>query len=173
MSILVSVDPDTVRPGVAIFRNGFLVDARAAPSVDDALAYVAGFLSAAGGPPARRLVIEMPQQYRGVGRVKDFLRLAAVVGRFEQAAFAAGAGFLAVAPHKWKGGTVPKAPMSRRIWRELRDFERQCVQGISVKQRDALGGEHGRGVASGAASEITDAIGIGLWALGRLGKHRI
>lgn len=172
MSILVSIDPDTVKPGIAIFRGDTLVDARA-ELVDNALAYVAGFLSAADNPPARRLVIEMPQQYRGVGRVKDFLKLASVVGRFEQAAFAAGAGFLSVDPRKWKGGTVPKAPMSRRIWRELCDFEQRRVQGISVKQREALGGEHGRGVASGAASEITDAIGIGLWALGRLGKHRI
>lgn len=172
MSVLVSIDPDTVKPGIAIFKGGTLVDARA-ELVDSALSYVAGFLSPLGNPPARRLVIEMPQQYRGVGRSKDFLRLASVVGRFEQAAFAAGAGFLAVAPHKWKGGTVPKAPMSRRIWRELRVFEQVKVQGLSVKQLAALGGEHGKGVASGAASEITDAIGIGLWALGRLGKRRI
>lgn len=165
--VIVAVDPDTVNPGVACFAtNGVLVQAFAA-GVDSAVTHVDGWLYPRGAPT--QLVIEMPQMYGRQGDQRDFLRLATVVGRFQQAALARGARVELVPPKKWKG-EVPKGVCSLRIWRALNEWERRVATSIPDAARRKL--EAGRGVASGEGSDVIDAIGIGLWKLGRLHARR-
>ncbi len=159
--IVVAVDPDTIKPGVAVFKEGRLVHAGAL-HVNDAVAHVVGWLHPLGKPTA--LVIEMPQQYGRKGDQRDFLRLATIVGRFQQIGIMAGAQTDLIAPKKWKGET-PKSVCTLRTWLRLSEYERAFAH-IPATVRKRL--EAGRGVTSGEGSDVLDAIGIGLWKLGRL-----
>lgn len=61
-----------------------------------------------------------------------------------------------VSPSDWKGN-VPKQKMLVRIWKKLTEEERAVVQKTNKSDRE----------------DILDAIGIGLWKLGRLNKRII
>ena len=86
----------------------------------------------------------------------------------QQVAARAGAQFVLVEPRTWKGG-APKGVTSLRVFDELDDAERALceIPGAALRKLRA-----GRGVASGTGSDVLDAIGIGLWKLGRLRSAR-
>lgn len=165
---LVSTDPDVVAPGMAFFVDTVLLKAFALPleraikCLADECAFIP-FLKQSVG-----FVIEMPQQYGRVGDQRDFLAVARVVGRFEQVAIQNGAEVRVIEPRAWKG-QVPKRVMSVRVWQALSADERLAVD-ISLQARKKL--NSGAGVESGEASDALDAVGIGLWALGRLAEKR-
>lgn len=156
---LVAIDPDTKKPGVACFVDGALSQAFALP-VERALHWMPAFV-----PDI--VLCEMPQQYGRKGDQRDFLALARVVGRFEQLASEKGYAFEAIKPAQWKG-TTPKAVCTLRVWEELSTEERWGRLRLPASARSRL--ERGQGLSSGEGSDVLDAIGIGLWKLGRLHK---
>jgi hypothetical protein len=101
-------------------------------------------------PPGQGLVIEMPQVYRtGQARLKDVTELAfsagAIAARYENV--------IRYLPAEWKG-QVPKNIHQARIMAALTQSERKILDGIKKKD----------------LQHILDAIGLGLFHLGRLGR---
>ncbi len=135
---MICVDPGVKACGVAIFEGGWLQRAFYAPKEKCKLL------------KSEQLIIEMPRIYPGSGQQKgdlnDLLNLATVVGyaeaHFKQAE--------RVYPATWKG-QVPKKIMTARILASLTVAERARIQSAGAKTHN-----------------IVDAIGIGLWKLGRL-----
>lgn len=168
MSYTISIDPDTKTPGVAVFFNSVLSDAHARAEVFDEVQHVFSSNMWSG---TKRLVIECPQTYggraAGSSDANVLIRLARVVGRFEQMALAHGAEVRVVTPHEWKGN-VPKRICIQRAWDALSTSERNCVQ-ISNAARAKL--EAGEGLKSGTAADALDAVALGLRALGRTGRR--
>ncbi len=101
------------------------------------------------------VVCEEPQIYRH-SRVRpdSLIKLTRIVGRCEELARAEGATFETVKPAKWKG-SVPKAICHRRI------FVRLTAPELSQVDFDL------RGVPKSKQHNVWDAIGIGMWRLGR------
>lgn len=171
MKRLVAIDPDTKESGLAFFVDGKLIDARSgamapAPGLVEhgAIDQLDNFLN--GEDCA--VVCEMPQHYGGKGDVRDFLEVARVVGRFEQIAYYASASFEAVPSKRWKGET-PKEVCTLRVWEQLLYVEQAQVEILDGAKKRL---DSGRGYSSGHVSDILDAIGIGLWKLGRLHEKR-
>lgn len=106
-----------------------------------------------GDPPAGdSLVIEVPQIYRGVksrGDPNDLIWVAFEAGRVAGRC----RDVEAVLPRRWKG-TIRKEVMVRRILSKLTDAELQKLKGLGLPPSK----EH----------NVCDAVGIGLWKLGRL-----
>ena len=98
------------------------------------------------------VVIEVPQIYsqrKWKGDPNDLVDVAVTVGRLAQAS---GDGrFELVRPRAWKG-TVEKEVHQMRIRKELSPSERALLGPLTKKD----------------ARDVLDAIGIGLWKLGRL-----
>jgi hypothetical protein len=93
------------------------------------------------------VVIENPQIYpHGKARPSDLLKLARVVGRYEERF--AGSPIELVAPRDWKG-TVPKAIMLARIEAALDERTRGACAAYKGGYRDNL----------------LDAVGMGFWAI--------
>lgn len=162
MSTLLTLDPGLRYPAVAIFKNGVLAHASRVkiPGTSHKLEMgmrclnVARLVNVHVSPycPVDELVIEWPRCYRiQKGDPADLFPLAGV-----GMALAGMLGVPVVAPTapEWIGN-VPKttkgdpleSPRARRIWNKLTEAERACV----VLSHDAL-----------------DAVGLGLWKLGRL-----
>lgn len=138
---MIYVDPGVHACGVAYFADAKLCWARYVAVGDDLRLDV-------GGQP---LVIEMPRIYPGSGQRKgdlnDLLNLAAIVGRCE--AWNAGT-VKRVFPAQWKG-QVPKKIMTARILSKLSWEEVARIERVGYKDHNTI-----------------DAIGLGLWHLGRL-----
>ena len=119
-----------------------------------------------GGPrePLTGIVVEHPRIYPGhPARPNDIIKLAIRAGLE--------AGYLAcyskvnpdwVEPATWKGGAIRKEWSIPRIQRRLTADEL-----ATVATYFAHGGPKGRPVAEGRRHDVWDAIGIGLWAVGR------
>jgi len=167
--LLIAVDPDCTAPGVAVFEGGVLSFA-GAYTLDSALLTASVELRCAGTGNGNSLVIECPQTYGGraaKGDANDLIRLARVVGQFEQAARTC-AKVKVVTAQEWKGQT-PKRVTSSRAWDALTLAERAAVD-LTTQARKKL--DAGTGVDSGAACDTMDAVAIGLWALHRLPGKR-
>lgn len=98
------------------------------------------------------LVIEIPQVYYGSkqkGDANDLVKLAFEAGKVS----AEFAGVKTVRPREWKG-TVKKEIMLRRIVSRLNDNELYLLKDL--------------GLPSHKEHNVVDAVGIGLWRLGRL-----
>ncbi len=137
---MIAIDPGVKACGVAWFDNGALSIARLVPVRD--LRKIRQDTD---------LVIEMPRIYPGSdqrkGDLNDLLNLAAVVGFCEGLFLCDQKRYF---PSIWKG-QVPKMVMVERIKKTLSEAERACV------------------VLAGAKSHnVWDAVGIGLFHLGRL-----
>lgn len=110
------------------------------------------------------LVVEWPQFYGGRaarGDANDLLPLAALDGAL--AASFSGATVIAVRPHQWKG-SVPKPASARgkyiiryRVQVRLSEEERRRITWPT---------------AGKLSWDVADAIGIGLWHLGRFDRKR-
>lgn len=104
------------------------------------------------------VVVEVPQVYQQrswKGDPNDLIDVAVVAGRIAQE-FGDGAEVRLVRPHAWKG-SVPKDVMLRRIENRLDDRERSVL--------------HAAKAPASLLHNVVDAVGIGLWAIGRLGKR--
>jgi len=100
---------------------------------------------------AERIVIELPRIYplaRQKGDQNDLVDLAYLAGALDSVGVA---GAL-VHPRTWKG-QVPKEIMGQRILAALRPEERALMEKVSAGRHNAI-----------------DAAGLGLWAIGRLGR---
>ncbi len=135
---MICIDPGVKACGVAIFYNGTLSRAFYAPKEKCKLAIW------------EPMIIEMPRIYPGSGQQKgdlnDLLNLAAVVGYFEGST----GDVKRVFPSEWKGN-VPKPIMTKRILSRLTVEESTRIENAGAKTHN-----------------IIDAVGIGLWKLGRL-----
>lgn len=113
--------------------------------------------------PLRALVIEEPQVYQGNNSddADDLIQLAGTVGAVCQLAVGNRINIEArkirtIKPRVWKG-QVPKKTMVDRIWHRL-----------SPKERERISFPSSGGPMHGLNHNVMDAVGIGLWACGRL-----
>jgi len=149
MTTLLSIDPGVKTVAWALFRKGYLVDVQLsrAKSLEEQI----------GGlqlPEAvAKVVIEVPQVYASSPRAEDLIRLAMVAGACLKEAGRYGHEIeaLLVKPHAWKG-TVPKDIHNKRVLKRLDRQERSLVEDVNPKS---------------LRHNAIDAVGIGLWALGR------
>lgn len=178
---LVAIDQSLTCPGVAVFRQGQLIASTSLPQhaqttlpiaqrTLNVAAAVCAWLSERTAKP-RTLAVEWPQVYTAVkskGDPNDLLAVAAVgtaiAGMLSYATYLDGGGWclqvLSPKPSEW-AGQLPKStntkrasqsPRARRVLSRLGDSERQ----VATLKHDAL-----------------DAIGIGLYVLGRLEPMRV
>ncbi len=142
--MIIAVDPGVHKCGIAHFNSGSdrLVGAFYSSWED----LNPGLINTVD-----RLVIEMPRVYPGMPGIdlNDLLNLAAMVGRFE-AIFPS---HIRVFPSQWKG-QVPKAVMNNRVLNKLSIAERVVVDSADVIRSKR--------------HNMLDAVGIGLYHLGRL-----
>ena len=156
----VAIDPGLRGCGVAWFRDGRL---KVASYVESRARTARGadcFVAMADAVYERRrylgcehthTIIELPQVYQSKhqkGDQDDIIQLAGVVGAICQTS---GDDVQTVRPREWKG-TIAKEVMTRRIDSRLDDAEKAAI----VRKSAAL--DH----------NTLDAVGIGLWYLGRL-----
>lgn len=106
-------------------------------------------------PWGARVVLEKPGKQAGRNvKLDDLLTLARRVGWLEVLALAAGARVECVLPITWKRGSIPKRIHHPRILARLTKDERALLLAVKC----ALSAQH----------NVIDAIGIGLWAVGRM-----
>ncbi len=115
-------------------------------------------LGAPGPGSTSRVIVERPMIYPG-GRQKarpaDVIKLATRAGEAAgQYARAVGVEPEYVEPHAWKG-SVDKNIHHARIWAKLTPIEQEIVSASA------------RGVAPSKRHNILDAVGIGLFVVGR------
>ena len=139
MRTLLAVDPGKHFCGWAFFVDGVLHSCGL--DVPDEIALLMH---------AERLVIELPQIYRASrtkGDPNDLIDVALVVGQI----MASFTDVTLIKPRAWKG-TVKKEVMTARIESKLTDAEKALIPRLSISLRH----------------NVVDAIGIGLFSLGRL-----
>jgi len=146
-SSLIAIDPGN-NTGWAHFRNDVLMSAGVASFENFHLAQRMIFT----GDAVR---IEAPRHYphKEKGDVNDLLDLAVRVGRLQEWCEAQGAHVELVWPRTWKG-SVPKPIHNRRVLETLSDVELKVLP----KSPRARTYNH----------NMLDAVGLGLWALGRM-----
>ena len=74
---------------------------------------------------------------------------------------------VSVAPSDWKG-QLDKEVMCRRVWGRLSEEERK-----NVERTPRGGGLHFDGYEGGVRHDTLDAVGLGLFQLGRLARRRV
>jgi len=160
-----TVDPGLRGCGVAIFKGGNLSGALYVPnSITDGRGYNAHaamgaevhsylFASITG-----KIIIEHPRIYPGSaqqkGDLNDLIDVACV-GAAISAMFPVGT-VETVFPADWRG-QVPKEVMTERISRAISNDERRGIEKCYAS----------------LMHNVLDAIGIGLWKLGRINQKRI
>ena len=157
--ITVGVDTGKRQCGVSLFDGRQLVwaDLVKVPVGDydprDVAAQVAGAV------PQRPDVvfIEKPQQYPNSPVPRESLEALSLVAGAISQAFPREADTACIYPREWKG-QVPKPVMLRRIKAHLSDAEMAVVSDL--------------GLASSVVHNVWDAVGIGLWAVGRIGSRK-
>lgn len=104
---------------------------------------------------AKRVVIEQPKIYPngGTKNPNDVLKLAVKAGEWS-GYFGRIAEVQYVVPQDWKG-KVPKAIQNARDWDRLAPEEKAIVDAAA------------RGMAASKRHNMLDAVGIGLWGVGR------
>lgn len=145
--MLLAIDPGTVTGWAVFGKEGRLVGC----GLGDPRSERSYFF---GSNTVARVVIEHPKIYPG-GRTKnpdDIAKLAGKAGEWHGRFEANGPEY--VYPHQWKGST-PKEIQHARDWAKLSEAERAVV--------DAAG----RGIAPSKRHNMLDAVGIGLFAVGR------
>ncbi len=108
---------------------------------------------------ARRVVIEIPlYSDQTIGkRPQDLITLAVRAGRWIERAAGPGADVVELFPAQWKGG-VPKKIHNERVLAKLTPAELNLFRAFM------------RHIPKGKWHNVIDAIGIGLFDLGRMGR---
>jgi hypothetical protein len=159
--ILVGIDPGKKATGWALFRSGVLEGAgivRGENVEVSAIGVLAAgvALRSAGCLRPDVVIIEKMVVYPGMrqkGDQNDLITLSIIGGA--AAAALRGLETIFVEPREWKG-QVPKAIMSKRILAELSADERTKIEKMPASlKHNAL-----------------DAVGLGMWNLGRIGRNR-
>lgn len=172
--ILLAIDPGLRGCGCALFDDGVL---RAAAYVrgegvpEDLLMLaratalgVQWWVAERTTPYPDRLVLELPQTYGGRasrGDANDLLALAAVDGAV--AVLFPLTSVQAIRPHQWKGG-VPKPKSARGKY----IVQERILERLSAEEQERITWSK----AEKLKWDVADAIGVGLWALGRFGCRR-
>ncbi len=165
---LLAVDPGLRGCGVALFKKGVLHWAAYVPNVSSSgrgpvvQAAMAMSVWAAvddRGVEPEHLIVEFPMVYPGVANidVNDLLDIAGVAAAV-MTEYALGEGVTPrnchfSLPNAWKGN-IKKAIMTERIKNSLTTNERMCIQSVGAKDHNTV-----------------DAVGLGLWQLGRLNRR--
>ena len=105
------------------------------------------------------VVIEFPRVYQGgkkQGADMDLLELAATVGAIATAVSLRGAYIRRVIPSDWKG-QMDKSTSTARVLERLSPEEKSCIAACPAS----------------LLHNVHDAIGIGLWAVGRFEMKRV
>lgn len=158
---VVGVDPGLTSTGVAIFAAGTLASAlEYTPKNRQALLTALAEYQRTAGPPLcwHRIVIEFPQIYRASrskARPSDLMKLAHFVGQLNREGHAE-----LVTPKEWSGGT-PKATKAS-----------EAANSVRAKRIRAALSEAEAELVDWRCDDVIDAVGIGLWALGRLELKR-
>lgn len=168
MTTLLAVDPGLLHPACAVFKGGVLVKASRVkvpkgigpktPVVQRCRVIAFAIAEYSGHPD--EIVIEFPQIYqagKSKGDPNNLVPLAVIGGVL--AGFYPTVPIASPKPREWIGN-LPKnergdawdSPRGERIWSRLTPAERACI----VVSHDAL-----------------DAVGIGLWRLGRYERRRV
>lgn len=149
MSSLLAIDPG-VSSGCAVFRHGALERAwNGEPE------------SAPGEGWFDRVVIECPQVYRGglqKGDPNDLIKLAVRVGRYVERLTPHAGVVELVLPAHWKG-QIKKPTHHARMRRKLSETEGALLDRTLAAVTTAKSRE-----------DVSDAVALGLWKLGRLPK---
>lgn len=153
MSLLIAIDPGLKACGVACFdESNMLHDAYLVRTIcesKDLEKAVANMLIALEGIGEGRLVIELPQVYRGFSKAKgdpnDLIKLAVLVGAIVGSK--EWSSVRLVHPSVWKGQVDKKVTQAR--CREILSIE-ELAKVLDSKKHD-----------------VWDAIGLGLWSLDR------
>lgn len=157
---VLAVDPGLRACGVAEFRAGLLRRAAYVESSGESCGEMASAVRAwyglggSDGAGAERAIVELPRVYGrgGKGDSNDLVNLATVCGALCVALTELSPSF--VYPGQWKG-EVPKEVMMRRI-----------IGRLSPEELAAVALPRARGLQH----NVFDAVGIGLWAIGRIGR---
>jgi hypothetical protein len=163
MSVLIAIDTGVAVCGVAFFHGRTLWDAQ-----------VMNTSNLMGMTGMGRVVVERPRVYGGrakQGDTQDLLDVSYVAGMLVGTASERGAtSARAVLPQEWKG-SVPKQIMCRRAFARLDIDEKRVVfRALPPGEVDKL--EQKIGELSKRTTDLLDAVGIGLWELGRMRKGR-
>ncbi len=161
MTTLLSIDPGLRQCGVALFKDGVLTHALLVKNPvrsERGLTAWRGMARAVERAVYARvrrvddIAVEFMQVYPGRkgGKPADLMEVTAVASAIGAAVPALGAGY-AYVPKKWKG-TVPKPIHNRFIESRLKGGEHLTIEPCAPSLRN----------------NIIDAIGIGLYTLGRL-----
>lgn len=145
---LFGVDPGK-HTGWAMFWNGYLVQCGV---TDDPLKVPVTVRNMSGQIV---VVIEEPQIYRTrkmKGDPNDLIPVARLAGRYEERAIVSGAKVRIVKPADWKG-QLKKEISHERIFEKLSADEHKVMSAVKC--------------AAGIRHNMLDAIGIGLFGLGR------
>lgn len=156
----VCVDPGLRGCGVAIFENAHLIHAAYVKSPEQKERGPVAWRAMAGAVfeyveewlPAGTLVIEVPQVYRGAqqkGDPDDLLQLVGVEGWL--GGLLMPARVVGYRPREWKG-QIPKDVHNRRVEKALETYELAQFAGCPAYLKH----------------NVLDAVGLGLFHLGRL-----
>lgn len=167
MGVVVSLDPGIRACGIAVWRGEQLaradlvknpvtkgLDGHAMQSMVSAITHWLG-----AEESVSTAVVEFPKVYqrtRSKGDPNDLTVLAGVSMGF---ACAVRPGVvLRVFPSDWKG-QMPEEATTARVRTRLDLFEAQCLKNAEER-------------AKSLAHNVVDAVGVGLWALGRFDRRR-
>lgn len=156
---LLAFDPAVHHVAWAAFDGGRLARCELVRDKKLGAALEQRFRASSGWQPMR-VLIEIPQVYeqrKWEGDPNDLIDVAVTVGRVAQAFGPEGPAAEFVRPRRWKG-TAPKEVVGRWIVKRLDDAEQNVLRTAKAP------------VPASLHHNIVDAIGIGLWALGRLGR---
>lgn len=149
-SPIVAIDPGK-HAGIAWFEGGLLVRAMLVdPDESEPLRcpFVRPWFA----------VVELPCHQRGdtPARTNDLFKTAFRAGRLVERTGARANH--TISPHAWKGN-VPKDLHNERVLKKLSAAEREIVYAACTQD--------GKRVAVGLLNNVIDAVGIGLWEIGR------
>lgn len=148
---LITIDPGNTT-GWAAFSDGVLVHAGVDKKAD--LFGGQGTLLGCRSPAPTTILIELPRWYpRDQVDTNDLIDLAVLVGEAKRFYEVQGCRVELVSPRTWKG-TVPKKIHNQRVLGCLTPEE------VAVMPRRPRAKDHD--------NNMVDAVGMGLWKLGRL-----
>jgi hypothetical protein len=113
--------------------------------------------------PFQDLIVERPVVYRGTKQPEAIVKLAVKAGEWGGRYGVAGTQVRYVTPAEWKG-QVDKGAHNMRVWLRLDDNEQKLVDHVFATSKGR------NGLAQSKRHNVFDAIGLGLFACGRMAR---